>query len=113
MIVFTITSNLDKSTRSSTAKSLRLINSYNISGTTPDINLERIYLRNNRDLGQKLTEDDYQNACNEREVFRKFLHHEIFTEGTIMLLPNGDFDISYRDHLSACVFPGITSQFTS
>jgi hypothetical protein len=51
----------------------------------------------NRDIGDDLSESDYLVARAEMETFRSFLRSEIFTKGTIMLLPNGDCDISYRD----------------
>ncbi|TAQ88958.1 hypothetical protein B7494_g2721 [Chlorociboria aeruginascens] len=49
------------------------------------------------DLGSKLTEAEYKQACAEKAIFKKFLEDHVFTPGTIMVLPGGDTDLSYRD----------------
>ena len=56
-----------------------------------------------RDLGAKLTESDYERACDQRAIFKRFLEEYVFTEGTVMLLPSGDTDVSYRDEYSGFV----------
>ena len=50
-----------------------------------------------RDLGAKLTREDYNQACDEKAVFQRFLRECIIPEGAVMLLPGGDPEISYRD----------------
>jgi hypothetical protein len=56
-----------------------------------------------RDLGSNLTKDDYERARHEKGVFKKFLEEHLFTEGTVMLLPGGNTDVSYRDEYSGFV----------
>lgn len=50
-----------------------------------------------RDLGAKLTKEDFDKACSKREIFRKFLLEQVFVNGAVMLLPGGYPDTSYRD----------------
>jgi hypothetical protein len=60
-------------------------------------------LINSRDLGAKLSRRDYDKACNEKAVFQKFLLDFVLTKGTVMLLPGGDPEISYRDEYAGLV----------
>jgi len=50
-----------------------------------------------------LTDDDYKQALEEKAAFKKFLEKHVLTEGTVMLLPGGGTDISYRDEYSGFV----------
>ncbi|KAH6679166.1 amidase signature domain-containing protein [Halenospora varia] len=52
------------------------------------------------DLGSKLTDDDYKQACTEKAIFAQVLNDHVMTPGTILLLPGGDEDVSYRDEYS-------------
>ncbi|KAH8684339.1 amidase signature domain-containing protein [Tricladium varicosporioides] len=52
------------------------------------------------DLGSKLTDEDYNKACTEKAIFAEFLNNHLLTPGTILLLPIGNENVSYRDEYS-------------
>lgn len=52
------------------------------------------------DLASKLTDEQYERACEEKRIFKEFLEKEVFTERTIMILPGGHPGPSYRDEVS-------------
>ncbi|KAH7409280.1 amidase signature domain-containing protein [Cadophora sp. MPI-SDFR-AT-0126] len=52
------------------------------------------------DLGSKLSDDQYDRACEEKRNFKEFVEKEVFIDRTIMIFP-GDFPgPSYRDEVS-------------
>ena len=52
------------------------------------------------DIGSKLSDEEYQQACEEKRNFKEFLEREVFTDRTIMILPGGYPGPSYRDEVS-------------
>lgn len=44
-----------------------------------------------------MTDVEYETALERKDVFRKFLKRKVFAGGAIMVLPNGDPDIWFRD----------------
>jgi hypothetical protein len=60
-------------------------------------------LIHSRDLGAKLSQTDYDKACNEKAIFKKFLTDFVFTERNVMILPVGDPETSYRDEYTGFV----------
>ncbi|PVH88774.1 amidase signature enzyme [Cadophora sp. DSE1049] len=51
-------------------------------------------------LGSKLSDEEYEQACEEKRNFKEFLEKEVFTDRTIMILPGGFPCPSYRDEVS-------------
>jgi hypothetical protein len=56
-----------------------------------------------KDLGLKLADSQCQQACEEKAIFKVFLQENVFTDGTVILLPGGDADVSHRDEYSEFV----------
>ncbi len=66
--------------------------------------LTQLYIvsQSSRDLGAKLTSEDYKKACDERAFYRTFLRRNVFdVENTILLLPGGPPATRYRDMYDA------------
>ncbi|KAF4634920.1 hypothetical protein G7Y89_g3174 [Cudoniella acicularis] len=53
------------------------------------------------DLGSKITDGQYEEACTKKAIFADFLFNHVFTSETIMLFPGGDEDITYRDEYTS------------
>jgi hypothetical protein len=66
-----------------------------------------------RELGAKLSRSDYNQACEEKATFQKFLSNFVFKESTVLLLPGGDPNASYRDGYLGFAFHAITTSMPS
>ncbi|TGJ83008.1 hypothetical protein E0Z10_g5781 [Xylaria hypoxylon] len=53
------------------------------------------------ELGSRLTPEQYKEAREEQEFYRRFLRHHIFGEKAVLVLPGGDPKPRYRDEYDA------------
>lgn len=85
---------------------------FNINGISIR-SLRPTWAESPRELGAKLSRSDYNQACEEKATFQKFLSNFVFKGSTVLLLPGGYPNTTYRDEYLGFVFHAITTSMPS